>query len=171
MIVVGGVGQLWQGDLDVGRRAAERLAAELDDRDDVSVEDFYYGAVAVAQRLEELQPDALVLVGAVARGRPAGTVEVRTLEDFDTDGDEAQLAVMDAVTGYVAIDLLLQVGTGLGALPLVTTVVEIEPACVDPGDRLSPEVGYAFEAALDATRAEVARLRRTYALTATVDHD
>ena len=160
MIVVGGVGQLWQGDLDVGRRAAERLAAELEGPD-VSVEDFYYGAVAVAQRLEELQPDTLVLIGAVERGRPPGTVEARVHDDVTAaDLRSVQLAVADAVTGYVAIDLLVEVAGGLGALPPVTTVIEIEPASIEPGDRLSPEAAHGLEEALDTARRTIARLGR-----------
>lgn len=159
MIVVGGVGQLWQGDLDVGRRAAERLAAEVQGPD-VSVEDFYYGAIAVAQRLEDLHPDALVLIGAVERGRRPGTVEVRAHHQAPADLESVQLAVADAVTGYVAIDLLLEVAGGLGALPPDTAVIEIEPASVEPGDRLSPEAAAALEEALETARATLARLGR-----------
>ncbi|HWC11564.1 MAG TPA: hypothetical protein VG455_10105 [Acidimicrobiales bacterium] len=158
MILVGGVGQLWQGDLDLGRRAAERLALELAGPD-VYVEDLYYGAVAVAQRLDELRPEALVVVGATSRGRPPGIVEVRTVAVLSLAEDAVQLAVADAVTGYVAVDLLLEVAGGLGALPPVTVVVDVEPATVEPGDDLSPEATAALEQAMDMVRAEVAALR------------
>ncbi|MEJ7744110.1 MAG: hypothetical protein WKF73_17155 [Nocardioidaceae bacterium] len=57
----------------------ERLQAE-DLGPGVLVEELHYGAVAVAQRLEDLRPDALVLVSAVRRGRPPGTVERRRLD-------------------------------------------------------------------------------------------
>ncbi|MGH9281391.1 MAG: hypothetical protein ACRD0S_00475, partial [Acidimicrobiales bacterium] len=73
-VLVGGVGELYQGDLDLGRVAVERLAQEALG-DHVAVEDLHYGAVAVAQRLEELRPAHLVLVGGVARDRAPGTVE------------------------------------------------------------------------------------------------
>jgi Ni,Fe-hydrogenase maturation factor len=161
VILLGGVGQLWQGDLDLGRRAAELLAVEFADRDDVVVEDLYYGAVAVAQRLEELSPAALVLVGADRRGRPAGTVEVRRIGGPLLSPGEVQAAVGDAVTGYVAIDLLVQVAQGLGALPESTTVVEVEPAATEPSEQMSAEAEQGLTKALAAVRAEVVRHERS----------
>jgi Ni,Fe-hydrogenase maturation factor len=101
-VLVGGVGQLYQGDLDLGRLAAERLAAEALGPD-VLVEELHYGAVAVAQRLEELRPRALVLVGAVARGRRPGTVERRLIRNLHLPPERVQRAVGDAVTGYVTL--------------------------------------------------------------------
>ena len=65
-VLVGGVSELFQGDLDLGRLAVARLLDE-DLGPGVLVEDLHYGAVAVAQRLEEVRPDTLVLVGAVRR--------------------------------------------------------------------------------------------------------
>jgi hydrogenase maturation protease len=156
VIVVGGVGQLWQGDLDLGRVAAERLEGALGPG--VVVEDLYYGAVAVAQRLEDLRPDALVLVGARSRRRPPGTVEVRRIAP-GRPAAQAQAAVAQAVTGYVDTDLLLDVAAGLGALPADTVVVEVEPATTGPGEHLSPAGAAGLERALGAVRAEVARRR------------
>ncbi len=66
-VLVGGVGELYQGDLDVGRQVIEGLAGE-DLGAHVAVEDLHYGAVAVAQRLDEVQPSTLVLVGAATIG-------------------------------------------------------------------------------------------------------
>lgn len=136
--LVGGVGQLYQGDLDVGRIAAERLATE-DLGHDVLVEELHYGAVAVAQRLEDARPDTLVLVGAAARGRAPGTVERRRIDRLDLDPAEVQVAISDAATGYVTIDLVLEVGWGLGALPRRTVTVELEPEpAAGPTEQLSP---------------------------------
>lgn len=160
MILVGGVGQLWQGDLDIGRRAAERLA-EILTGPGVEVEDLYYGAVAVAQRLEELRPHALVLVGATARpGRQPGTVEARKVVASDPDLRSLQGAVADAVTGYVGIDLLIDVATALQALPPVTVVVEVEPAATAPGDHLSPAGAAALDVAVTSVQAAVSTLER-----------
>lgn len=72
-VIVGGVGELWQGDSDLGRRAAEVLAAE-DLGEGVLVEEMSYGALHVAMLLEDVSPELFVVVGAAARGRPAGTV-------------------------------------------------------------------------------------------------
>lgn len=158
MIVVGGVSQLYQGDLDLGRRAAERLAAE-DLGPDVVVEDLHYGALAVTQRLEDLRPEALVLVGAEPRGRPPGTVERRRIADVAVDPAEVHEAMADAGTGWVAIDLVVTVAAGLGALPARTVAVEVEPASVEPSDRMSSVALDALEAALALVRTEVPRLR------------
>ena len=162
MILVGGVAELYQGDLDLGRHAVARLADEHPGPD-VLVEDLSYGAVAVAQRLEDLRPDALVLVAAHARGRPAGTVERRQIGPVTLSREELQLAVGDAVTGYVTVDLLVEVAAALGALPARTVVVEVEPASVQPSEELTREALAGMQDALALVRAEVAALREATA--------
>jgi len=158
VILVGGVAELFQGDLDLGRLAVLRLAGE-DLGPGVLVEELSYGGVAVVQRLEDLRPDALVLVGAHARSRPAGTVERREVEPPALSAEELQVAVGDAVTGYVTIDLVVEVAAALGALPPRVVAVEVEPARVEPVEGLSPEAAAGLEEALGLVRAEVAALR------------
>ena len=154
-VLVGAVAQLYQGDLDFGRVAIERLApGELGER--VLVEDLSYGAVAVAQRLEELRPAVLVLVGAVSRGRPPGTLGSRLIEHPVQDAEDVRQAVAEAVTGYVGIDLVVEVGAGLRALPPRTVAVELEPVATAVSEHLSPEAEHAIEPALELVRAEVA---------------
>lgn len=156
-VLVGGVAQLYQGDLDLGRIACERLAGESLAHGAV-VEDLSYGAVAVAQRLEEARPRALILVGAAERMRPPATVERRRIHPPDLPETELQLAVGDAVTGYVTIDLMIEVAHALGVLPARTIAIEVEPARTKPAARLSSEVERALEAALSLVRAEVERI-------------
>jgi hypothetical protein len=158
VILVGGVAELYQGDLDLGRLAVERLAAARLG-DDVVVEELSYGAVAVAQRLEDLRPDALVLVAAHPRGRPAGTVERREVGAPELSPAELQLAVGDAVTGYVTIDLLVEVALAFGALPARTVTFEVEPASVEPSEELTPEARDGLARALEQVAAEVTALR------------
>src|SRR5207244_5691085 len=127
--------------------------------DGVLVEDLSYGAVAVALRLEELAPRALVLVGAERRdGRDPGSVERRELEPLTLSTEDVQRAVRDAVTGYVGIDLVVAVAHGLGALPPRVVAVEIEPAQVEPGRPLSAEALAGLERALDLVRETVRRI-------------
>jgi hydrogenase maturation protease len=156
LIVVGGVAHLYQGDLDLGRHAVERLLDE-DLGADVVVEDFSYGAVAVAQRLEELRPQTLVLVGAKRRGRPPGTVERWEVVSLPRTAAETQASVADAITGYIDPDLVLDVVQGLGALPTRTVMVDVEPAATDPATELSAEATVALEKALELVRDEVRR--------------
>ena len=153
-IVIGGVGHLYQGDLDLGRVAVERLAHD-NLGPGVVVEEFSYGAVAVAQRLEELRPEVLVLVGAVARGREPGTVERHEVTVLPRDPMEIQGAIADAVTGYIDLGLVVEVAHGLGALPPRTVTIEVEPARTEPSDQLSPQAEAALAQAVELVRREV----------------
>ncbi|MPY98669.1 MAG: hypothetical protein GEU97_11860 [Actinophytocola sp.] len=164
-VFVGGAGELFQGDLDLGRRAAERLAVALsDDSDDSSgvgaggivVEELHYGAVAVAQRLAELRPSSFVLVGAIARGREPGTVLRRAVTPPVREPAEMQRAVEQAVTGYVDLDLILDVAAAFGALPEHTVCVEVEPASTEPSEHLSDVGERALTEAVALVRAELA---------------
>jgi hydrogenase maturation protease len=157
-VLVGVVAQLYQGDLDLGRVAAERLVHH-DLGAGVVVEDLSYGAVAVAQRLEDVRPGTLILVGATQRGRMPGTVERREIVGLPRDPAEIQRAIADAVTGYVHIDLVLEVAYGLGALPPRTVTIEVEPASVEPSETLSPAAEAALLEVVALVRDEVGRVR------------
>jgi len=155
-VLVGGVSELFQRDLDLGRLAVERLQGE-DLGPGVLVEELHYGAVAVAQRLEDLQPGLLVLVSAVVRDRAPGTVERRRLDPPVLDTATVQLAVGDAVTGYVHPDLVVEIATAFGHLPPRTVAIEVEPEQTGSGEGLSPLAAAGLEDALDLVRAEVRR--------------
>src|ERR671937_1786870 len=157
LVLVGGVGQLYQGDLDLGRMVIERLEREGLEPG-VVAEEFYYGAIAVCQRLQEVQPDAVGLVGAASRGRPAGTVTRLEVAALAESPDHLQGAVAEAATGYVSIDLILEVATALGALPAHTVVIEVEPETVAPAQHLSEKLQTAVEEALALVRRELERL-------------
>ncbi|MBA2640805.1 MAG: hypothetical protein H0U77_12645 [Nocardioidaceae bacterium] len=155
-VLVGGVSELFQHDLDLGRLAVERLQDE-DLGQGVVVEELHYGAVAVAQRLEDLRPAALVLISAVRRGRPPGTVQRRRVDPPERSAADVQAAVGDAVTGYVHPDLIVEIGTALGVLPERTVAVEVEPGATGPGEGLTESVASGLEVALDLVRAEARR--------------
>jgi hypothetical protein len=153
-VLVGGVGQLYQGDLDVGRRVVDLLG---DLGPGAAAEELHYGAVAVAQRLEDLAVHTLVVVGAEARGRPPGTVERRRVVPEALTPADVHGAVSDAVQGYVSIRILLDVANGLGVLPPRVVTVEVEPVLTDPVDGLSPQADAAMGTLVDLVRAEVRR--------------
>lgn len=154
--LVGGVSELYQGDLDFGRRVVEALAAEPFD-DGVLVEDLHYGAVAITQRLQDIRPALLVIVGAAARGRPPGSLERRRVEPAGVDPQTLRGVVADAVTGYVGIDLLTEVAEGLGALPPRTVAIELEPVATEPSVELSQPARQAVPAAVALVCREVER--------------
>ncbi len=155
-ILVGGVSELFQSDLDLGRLAVEQLQDE-EWEGHVLIEELHYGAVAVTQRLEDLRPDVLLLVGAVRRGRLPGTVERRLVEPPVLTPEDVQAAVGDAVTGYVHVDLIIDVASGFGALPARTVVVEVEPADTSWGEGLSVSAQAGLELAVELVRREVRR--------------
>ena len=155
-VLIGGVSELFQGDLDLGRLVVERLQGEQLGSG-VFVEELHYGAVAVAQRLEDLRPRVLLLVSAVVRHRPPGTVERRRLAPPQLDTATVQLAVGDAVTGYVHPDLVVEIATAFGVLPQRIVAFEVEPELVAPGEGLSGTVTLALEQVLDLLRTEVDR--------------
>ena len=154
--LVGGVSELLQGDLDLGRLAVERLRA-ADFGPDVVVEDLHYGAVAVAQRLAELRPHLLLLVSAVARGRAPGSVTRSRIDPPRLEPARAQVAVSNAVTGYVHPDLVVEVAAALGVLPARTVGIEVEPQHTGAGEGLSAAATEGLHTALGLARAEVRR--------------
>lgn len=159
-VFVGGVGELFQGDLDFGRLAVERLLEDQQEHGpggpNMVIEELHYGAVAVTQRITELQPSAMILVGAVDRARPVGPVYRTLVEPPELSADDLQTAVGDAVTGYIAVDLVIEVATGLGALPGRTISFEIEPEWVGPGEGLSESASRCLEQVLAMVRREAA---------------
>lgn len=144
LVLIAGVGQLYQGDLDVGRVVVERLQAEGLPAG-VIAEDWYYGAIAVCQRIEDLRPELLILVGAVPRGRPPGTVTRLEVAHLTRRPEEFQHAIAEAATGYVSIELILEVACAFNALPPRIVVIEIEPQTTGPSVTLSDQGRRAVE--------------------------
>lgn len=155
-VLVGGVSELFQRDLDLGRLAVERLQDE-DLGPGVFAEELHYGGVAVAQRLEDLRPQVLLLVSAVSRGRAPGAIERRRLHPLELDTATVQLAVGDAVTGYVHPDLVVEIATAFGVLPPRLVAFEVEPDAIEPGEGLSARAATALEEVLGLIRIEVQR--------------
>jgi Ni,Fe-hydrogenase maturation factor len=156
-VLVGGVADSLQGDLDLGRQAALLLMRE-DLGPGVVVEELCFGAITVTQMLQERRPQKLVLVGAAARGRAPGTVERREVEPPRMEVLEAQDAIWSAGTGHVSIDLVVEVGAAFEALPPEVVAIEVEPASTWPSWQvLTPEAEAGLARALELVRAEVAR--------------
>jgi Ni,Fe-hydrogenase maturation factor len=154
-ILVGGVGELYQGDLDAGRHLVDRLVGRVADH--VVVEELHYGAIAVSQMLEESRPDALVLTAAMARSARAGSVRRRAAGTGGApEPDVAQQAILQAAVGYVDVDLIVTVCAALGTLPSRTVVVEIEPETTGgPTETLSASVAAALGDAEAVIRREL----------------
>src|SRR5262245_5974007 len=113
--------------------------------DDVCIEDTSYNPIALGQWLDSEPPerrfDRVVFVSAVNRPgrRPGEVVAYRWNSTLPSD-DAVQQAVTEAVTGIIALDNTLVIGTYFKTLPSSVCVVEIEPLAHEFGSDLTPEV-------------------------------
>ncbi len=153
-VLVGGVGQLFQSDQDLGRLVVEQVQ-DLAMTPGVLVEDLSYGAIPVVHRLAEVRPDVLVLVGTTSSGRRPGRVDRRVVTGVDRSDADLQGAVQDAGTGYVDLSLTIEVIVGLQAMPPRMVVVDIEPAETGPGEGLSAPVRATMPRVVSLVRREV----------------
>ena len=154
-VLVGGVGYRFLRDGSIGPWLSDRLADQADNG--IEVEDLSYHPVGLSQNLQERPPyDRLVLVAAVSRGRPPGTVEAYRWDGELPGRDAIQARVSEAVTGVISLDNLLIVCGALGGLPDDVRVVEVEPADEGWGEGFSPEIearlGEVEEAVWSSTR-------------------
>ena len=152
-ILVGGVGLPWLRDLDYGTQWVNRVA-ELDWPDHVIVEDMSYAAHRVLDRLRELRPSKVVLVGCMPRREdPPGTIRHYELDLTPPDEDEVQDRLSEAAMGIIELDHTLAVVRHFGEFPLDTVVVEVEPE--------DEAFGLGFSDTVEATVDEVLALVRS----------
>ena len=149
-VLVGGVGYRFLRDESVGPWAIEQLADRANG--DVDVEDLGYHPVGFVQNLQDREPyDRLVLVGAVRRGRPEGTIDVYKWDGVIPDAEAVQERVAEAVTGVISLDGLIIVTAALGPIPDDVRVVEIEPGPEGWGEEFSPAIAARLDEVLEAT--------------------
>jgi hydrogenase maturation protease len=140
-VLVGGVGYRFLRDGSLGPLLIERLEAEGAPANGIELEDLSYGPVALSHNLRDRPPyDRLVLIAAVQRGRPVGTVHTYRWDGVLPDAKEIQQRVGEAVTGVISLDNLLIVCTALGGMPDDVRVIEFESVDEDWGEGFSPEL-------------------------------
>ncbi len=137
--LVAGIGNIFNGDDGFGSEVAQRLTRRPIP-DGVRVEDYGIRGVHLAYELLEGY-DLVVLIDALPRGEPPGTVFVLEPEVDLDDVPPLDSHQMDprAVLGMVA-----EMGGKMGRLLLVGC----EPADIDEGIGLSPPVAAAVDAAV-----------------------
>jgi hydrogenase maturation protease len=155
-LLVAGVGNIFLSDDGFGVEVAGRLASETLPPE-VKVADFGIRGVHLAYELLEGY-DVLVLIDAVARGDPPGTVTLieHRSDDDDGSGGDGVLAAMDA-HGMDPAAVLAMVNDMGGDVPRVL-VVACEVASVEEGIGLSDEVAAAVPAAVTAVTETVASI-------------
>jgi hydrogenase maturation protease len=138
-VLVGGVGYRFLRDGAIGPYMSDKLASRAGNG--IEVEDLGYHAFGFTQNLEARPVyDRIVFVGAVARGRPPGSVHVYRWDHALPDTQEIQDRVSEAATGIISLDNLLIISEAFKALPEDVQVVELEPADESWGDGFSPVV-------------------------------
>jgi hydrogenase maturation protease len=155
-VIVAGVGNVLRGDDGFGVVVAQRLEGEAAPPE-VKVLDTGIGGIHLVQELLD-RTDALIVVDAVDRGRPPGTVfvirpEVEDVNELSLHERNDFLADMH----YATPERALAFARALGVLPETAWIVGCQPADAERlGEGLSAPVAAAVEPAL----AEVRRLVR-----------
>jgi len=157
-VLVAGVGYSNLRDLSAGPALVERLCRRPWPAS-VEVEDLSYGAIHVLHWLQEgPRLDALVLLGATARGREPGSTHRYPWVAPPMTAEQVQERVAEAVTGVISLDGLLVVLGYFGALPPRVTIIEVEPRDDDWGPDFSDVVDRALDDVERLVEDEIERL-------------
>jgi hydrogenase maturation protease len=160
-VLVAGIGNVFLGDDGFGVEAVARLARRRLP-DCVEVADFGIRGFDLAYALTDGY-DAAILVDALPRGEPAGTLCALELRLDDFDG----AATLDG-HAMNPMAVLAMVRHQCGTLP-PTWIVGCEPAVIDPDGEghmgLSEPVAAAIDAAADLVEALVRRVAMPVAAT------
>jgi hypothetical protein len=111
----------------LGPELMERLRA-LPGIAALEIREMNWGPVAIVQdfQAQAHKPDRVVLVGATDRGLAQGAVSCRRWIGGALDPEAVQRRMFEAVTGVIAIDNLLVIGTQFGIWPRETCTVELQ---------------------------------------------
>ncbi|MBW3574801.1 MAG: hydrogenase maturation protease [Actinobacteria bacterium] len=152
--LVGGLGTPGLRDLDFGRQVVHYLE-NLEWPKGVVVEDLSYAAHLVLDRVQELRPAKVVLIGVAARGGSPGSLRRYRIDLTPPPPAQVHQGLSAAGGGTADLDHTLAVVRHWGAFPSDTTIVEVEPADCSFGPGFSEELGECIESIVDLVREEV----------------
>lgn len=111
----------------LGPELMERLQA-LAWPHEAEIREMNWGPVAIVQDFQAAAdpPNRVVLVGALDRGLAVGSVSCRRWVGGALDPAAVQRRMFEAVTGVIALDNLLVIGTQFGIWPRETCTVELQ---------------------------------------------
>lgn len=156
-VLVAGIGNIFFTDDAFGVEVANRLAT-IELPDGVRVEDFGIRGVHLAYELLNGY-DGLILIDAMPMSEPAGTLAVMVpdLDDHDAETAENEMApVVDAHT--MNPEVVLRSMQRLGGTVERVFVVGCQPASLQEGMGLTPEVAASIERAIEMRRQLIAEI-------------
>ena len=112
----------------IGPTLLERIRAADWSDIDFEIKEMNWGPIAIVQEFqaEKVDYDRFVLITAVDRGLPQGTVTCRRWAGGEIDLLAVQDRVFEAVTGIISIDNLLVIGEHFGIWPKEVITVEAQ---------------------------------------------
>ena len=154
-ILVGGIGLPWLRDLDFGTQFIRRIEGE-EWPEGVSVEDMSFSGHRVLDRLLEMRPHKVILVGCMPRDiDPAGTIRRYKLDlDLPEDEDITE-RLSESIGGIIDLDHILAICRWGKGFPPDTVVIEVEPGDRSFGLGFSEEVEETVDEVLAMIREEL----------------
>jgi len=155
-VLVGGIGLPWLRDLDFGTQFVRRVEA-LDWPEYVMVEDLSFAAHRALDRLLEIRPSRVILVGCMPREvDPPGTIRRYQLDLTPPPDEEVHERMGEAAGGIIDLDHTLAVVRYWKGFPENTVVIEVEPGDRSFGLGFSAEVEAVVDKVLAMVQEEVA---------------
>ena len=108
----------------------------------LDIREMNWGPIAIVQdfQAQTTLPERVVLVGAVDRGLPAGSVNCRRWVGGALDPLAVQRRVFEGVTGVISLDNLVVIGAHFGVWPEMLFTVEMQSQESDVSDLVLSEI-------------------------------
>ena len=125
----------------LGPELMERLRA-APWADGVDIREMNWGPIAIVQdfQAQPAKPDRVVLIGAVDRGLPPGTVTCHRWIGGTLDPLAVQRRVFEGVTGVISLDNLIVIGSHFGVWPDELLTVEMQAQESDVSELVLREI-------------------------------
>ena len=125
----------------IGPTLKERIDV-ADWSDEVEIKEMNWGPIAIVQEFqaEKVNYDRFILITAVDRGLPAGTVTCRRWIGGEIDVLDVQDRVFEAVTGIISMDNLLVIGQHFDIWPEEVITIEAQLVNTAMGDLVISEM-------------------------------
>ena len=126
----------------LGPELMDRLEKLVWPDHDVEIREMNWGPVAIVQDFQanSTEYDRIVLISAVQRGKPKGTVTCRHWVGGELDVLAIQDRIFEAVTGIISVENLLVIGEHFEIWPKELIVVEVELPEESVGDLVLREL-------------------------------